>query len=374
MTLEQLQADSPATVQLLEHAAFCAPEPIPLSLFTAEPSLLPRAPAEAVNDQSPAADIDEVVTAALLYSLCRRDGDAIRVHRLVQAAISSRLSPQRQATVSSLARLIIAAAPGHPDNPATWAAWAALAPYILLLTTTSRPDEPAGLRDLISRFCWYLLVRGDYAAAHNLAASLYETARSTDGPDHPVTLSVAARLATVLRDVGKGEAARELAQDTLDRHLRISGTDDPSTLHDANNLVSCLMNLGDYPAARELAEDTLERCQRTLGLDDRLTLATAGNLAETLTMLGEHHQALELATDTAARHQRLYGSDHRETMWAVDALIKALEGIGDTEAAYELAKESLARHRRLFGEDHPNTQSAAEYLSRIRASLSSRRT
>jgi hypothetical protein len=61
-------------------------------------------------------------------------------------------------------------------------------------------------------------------------------------------------------------------------------------------------------------------------------------------------------------------------MWAVDALIKALEGIGDTEAAYELAKESLARHRRLFGEDHPNTQSAAEYLSRIRASLSSRRT
>jgi hypothetical protein len=105
-----------------------------------------------------------------------------------------------------------------------------------------------------------------------------------------------------------------------------------------------------------------------------LTLATAGNLAETLTMLGEHHQALELATDTAARHQRLYGSDHRETMWAVDALIKALEGIGDTEAAYELAKESLARHRRLFGEDHPNTQSAAEYLSRIRASLSSRRT
>ena len=123
VTLEQLQADSPATVQLLEHAAFCAPEPIPLSLFTAEPSLLPRALAEAVNDQSPAADIDEVVTAALLYSLCRRDGDAIRVHRLVQAAISSRLSPQRQATtVSSLARLIIAAAPGHPDDPATWAA------------------------------------------------------------------------------------------------------------------------------------------------------------------------------------------------------------------------------------------------------------
>jgi hypothetical protein len=369
VTLEQLQVDSPATVQLLELAAFCAPDPVPLSLFTAEPGLLPDALAEAVGNSSPAADLDEVVAAALAYSLCRRDGDAIQVHRLVQAVISSRLSQPRQAaTVSTLARLMIAAIPGDPDDPATWPAWRALAPHILHLAT-AEPDEPTGFREVTTWFCWYLLVRGDYNAAHDLAARLYETSKAADGPDHPATLSAAANLATILRSAGEREAARTLAQDTLDRRRRLSGEDDPATLHAANNLVSCLMQLDDYPAARELAEDTFERSRQTLGPDAGQTLATAGNLAETLTTLGEHGRARELAADTAARHQRLYGDDHRETMWAVTTLINALEGIGDIEAAHELAKESLARHRRLFGEDHPNTQAAAEHLSEIRASL-----
>lgn len=369
VTLEQLQVASPATVQLLELAAFCAPEPIPLSLFAAEPGLLPGALADAVGDDSPAADLDEVVAAALAYSLCRRDGDAIQVHRLVQAIIGSRLSPPRQAaTVSSLARLMIAATPGDPDDPATWPAWAALAPHMLHQAAAGL-DEPPGLRDMTSLFCWYLLVRGDHAAALNLATRLYQASRAADGPDHPATLSAAANLATILRSAGKRDEARALAQDTLDRHRRLSGEDHPATLHAANNLVSCLMNLHDYPAARELAEDTLERSQRTLGPDAGQTLATAGNLAETLTNLDEHERARELAADTAARHQRLYGDDHRETMWAVTTLINALEGSGDLKAAHELAKESLARYRRLFGEDHPDTQAAAEYLSRIRASV-----
>jgi TIR domain-containing protein/tetratricopeptide repeat protein len=369
VTLEQLQADSPATVQLLELAAFCAPDPVPLSLFTVEPGLLPGALAEAVGDNSPVADLDEVVTAALAYSLCRRDGDAIQVHRLVQAVISSRLSqPQHATAVSNLARLMIAAIPGNPDDPATWPAWGALAPHILHLATAG-PDEPPRFREVTSWFCWYLFVRGDNHAAHDLATRLYQTSRAADGPDHPATLSAAANLATILRSIDKGEAARTLAQDTLDRHRRLSGEDHPATLHAANNLVSCLMKLHDYPAARELAEDTLERSRRTLGPDAGQMLATAGNLAETLTTLGEHARARELAADTAARHQRLYGDDHRETMWAVTTLINALEGIGDIEAAHELAKESLARHRRLFGEDHPDTQAAAEQLSGIRASL-----
>ena len=40
LSLERLRTDSPAAVPLLELAAFLAPEPIPLSLFSAHPELL----------------------------------------------------------------------------------------------------------------------------------------------------------------------------------------------------------------------------------------------------------------------------------------------------------------------------------------------
>ena len=371
VTLQKLQAEAPEAVVLLELAAICAPEPIPLSLFAAEPGLL-SAPLSTTAQANPESAIDDAVSAALAYSLCRRDGDAVQMHRLVQAVISTQPSPQKRAAVTAtLARLLAAASPGDPDDPATWSAWAALAPHIIHIhqSVAARPDTRIVLEHLISWFCWYLFISGDLAAAKPLAVSIYETRRSADGPDARVTLGAAANLAAILRAAGEGQAATTLARDVLDRQRRVFGDDDPDTLHAANNLVSCLTRSDDFEAARDIAEDTLKRCRRTLGPDDSMTLATAGNLAVLLADLGEKKRAVALAEDTATRWRHLVGDDHRETMWAIGVLIHAMETAGEIESAHQLATESLARHRRLFGEDHRETQAAADRSARLRASL-----
>jgi len=371
VTLDRLQADAPKAVALLELAAFCAPEPIPLSLFLAGPGLLP-APLPAAMQDSPDLAIDDAVTAALAYSLCRRDGDTVQVHRLVQAVISARLPPQRRAAVAAtLARLLAAASPGHPDAPATWPAWAALAPHIIRAWTAAQPDDRITLSGVARSYSWYLFTSGDLDAARQLAAILYEAHKSADGPDSDRALTAEVNLATILSATGERSAATALTRHVLERRRQALGDDHPDTLHATSCLASRLSEQGQWEAARDLAEDGLQRCRRILGPDGNLTLATAETLAESLSALGEEG-ALDLAADTVARWRQLVGDDHRETMWAVGVLIDIMVADGETGQAHMLAAESLARHRRLFGEAHHSTRAAADRYARAQASLHDR--
>jgi hypothetical protein len=66
LSLDRLQQDSPAAVQLLELAAFLAPEPIPLRLFTAHPELLDEPLRTAAADPDA---LDDVLGAVVGLSL-----------------------------------------------------------------------------------------------------------------------------------------------------------------------------------------------------------------------------------------------------------------------------------------------------------------
>ena len=72
---------------LLELAAFLAPEPIPLWLFTAHPELLDEPLRTAAADPDA---LDDVLGAVVGLSLARRQPDSFQLHRLVQAVIRQR--------------------------------------------------------------------------------------------------------------------------------------------------------------------------------------------------------------------------------------------------------------------------------------------
>ena len=253
VTLEKLQRQAPEAVALLELVAFCAPEPVPLSVFAAPAELLPASLASAARDD-PEAFVDDAVSCALAYSCaadaatpsrctgsCKRSSDP----GCPQSSRRPPLPPSRACSD--------AATPGDPDIPATWSAWAALAPHILHLWATANPDDRLVIASLMSWLGWYLFVSGDLAAAQSLAASSYETCKSDFGADARVTLDAAANLATILGSGQDLEAATALARDTLERRRRLFGEDDPGTLHAANNLPG----LPWQPATRKPAEISL---------------------------------------------------------------------------------------------------------------------
>jgi hypothetical protein len=87
LSLNRIEGESPAAVQLLEICAYLAPEPIPLDLFTAHTELLPEPLSAAAADKL---KFNNVVAFLVDYSLAKRSPAGLQLHRLVQAAIRTR--------------------------------------------------------------------------------------------------------------------------------------------------------------------------------------------------------------------------------------------------------------------------------------------
>jgi Tetratricopeptide repeat/Domain of unknown function (DUF4062)/NB-ARC domain len=355
LSVQRLDDDDPAAAQLANFCAFLAPEPIPEDLFINAPGELGARAADPLAWRQTLAHLAR-------QSLARIDQRGLVMHRLTQAILRDRLTPDQAAATRTCTEAILDAAdPRDPGNPVTWPRWAQLMPHLLAADLAATDNE--GLRWMACNACWYLLARADTRTAHDLATELRRTWRDRLGDDHENTQATAHYLGWALRDMGRHAEARELDEDTLTRVRRVLGEDDPDTLASATNLANDLRKVGEHQAARELEEDTLARSRRVLGEDHPDTLTSASNVAIDLTNLGEHQAARELEEDTLARSRRVLGEDHPGTLASAGNLADYLRNLGEHQAARELAEDTLARRRRVLGEDHPETLRSANNLA-----------
>jgi hypothetical protein len=367
LSLEQLAGDEPAALVLLRLAAQWAPEPIPLTLFTTHPELLPPPLKEAAADPVAFAGLTRLVRRRALAGV---GPDSLQLHRLVQAILRedpTRSTPTTKDMTTLARRLLRAAVPAEPwDDPASWPAWRQLLPHVLAVTDPTHPTDPDDTLEvtwLLDRAATYLQTRGEPRPARALFERAYQLYSGRLGEDHLDTLASANNLARDLYALGEYQQARELDEDTLTRKRRVLGEEHPDTLASANHLALDLWALGEYQQARDLDEDTLTRCRRVLGEEHPDTLASANNLARDLYALGEHQQARELDEDTLTRSRRVLGEDHPDTLTSANNLALDLWALGEHQRARELNKDTLTRRRQVLGEDHPTTLTSANNLA-----------
>jgi class 3 adenylate cyclase len=329
LSLERLHGEDPAAVQLLELAAFLAPEPIPLYLFSEHAALLDEPIGTTAADADALAD---TLGALIGYSLARRSPDGFQVHRLVQAVIRHQLPPDRQqATAQQVMELLAAACPGDPQDPANWAAYAELAPHVL--ATAPFGDPSSAGRRLVLNAIRYLQAKGDSSASRAVCEQLLDRWRSVLGPDHPDTLTATSNLTFALGRLGEAESSRILGEDTVERCRRVLGPDHPTTLVAAAALTLALVELPELESGRILGEDTVERGRRVLGPDHPTTLWAAATLTLALVRLGAAEPARALGEDTLQRCRRVLGPDHPITLYLTQAAsICNLRLGGDTAA------------------------------------------
>jgi tetratricopeptide (TPR) repeat protein len=401
LAADQVARDDPPAAELAGLCAFLAPEPVPADLFTGAADELS---AELAARAAEPIAWRQTLTQLSRHALARLDHRGVQMHRLIQAIIRGRLTPEQAVTTRERTEAILAANnPRDPGNPATWPRWAQLMPHVLAadLAATTNPS----LRWLACNASWYLLARGDIRSSHDLTASLYprwlqrlgddeETvleiahqlawalqllgrqdealdlprkivahARRVLGEDNNSTLRYATQLAADLLELGQVQAARDLAQDTFDRCRRVLGADHPDTLAAASKLAVALRGLGEVRAAGDLDQDTLDRRRRVLGADHPSTLASANNLARNLRKMGEVQAARELDQDTLDRKRRVLGADHISTLHSANNLAAAMRRMGEVRAARNLDQDTLDRRRRVLGEDHPETLRSAKSLA-----------
>jgi DNA-binding SARP family transcriptional activator len=365
ISLERLHRDSPAAVPLLQLAAFLAPEPIPLRLFTAHPELLDEPLRTAAADP---VTLDDLLGAVVGLSLARRQADSFQLHRLVQAVIRQQLdASQQQATTDRVLALLAAAHPGNPNDPANGIAYAELAPHVL--ATSALGDDRADNRRLMLSTVEYLNTRGDSQPSRRITQQVLDRWRHRLGPDHPDSLQSATFLTAELGALGEAEQARELGHDTLERCQRVLGPDHMVTLTSAAVLSFVLLYQGEADQARQLGQDTLERCRRVLGPDHPISLRSAAVLTFAQDELGDAEQAHLLGQDTLERCRRVLGPDHMVTLTSAASLTFALLYGGEVERARHLGQDTLERCRRVLGPDHMTTVASAASLTSALAGL-----
>ncbi|WP_138735893.1 FxSxx-COOH system tetratricopeptide repeat protein [Modestobacter excelsi] len=359
LSLNRLDGEDAAAVQLLQLAAFLAPEPIPLSLFSEHAELLDEPLRSTAADSDALAD---TLGTLVGYSLIRRSADGFQLHRLVQAVIRQQLAPDRQqAPTQQVLTLLAAACPGDPEDPVTWAAYAQLAPHVL--ATAPLNDHHPANRHLALDTARYLQVKGDSNASRAVCEQLLHRWRSILGPDHPDTLTSASTLTLTLTGMGEAEQARALGEDTLQRCRRVLGSDHANTLWTAAALTVALAQVGEAQPARALGEDTLQRCRRVFGPDHGTALLAAAALTGALASVGEMEPARALGEDTLQRCRRMFSPDHAITLGVAAALTGALAQVGEAGPARVLGEDTLQRSRRVFGPHHLVTLFAAAALT-----------
>jgi tetratricopeptide (TPR) repeat protein len=314
IALDRLGAQSTPALQLLTLAAYLAPEPIPLTLISTQPTQLPEPLATAATD--PLA-FTALIRLLRQHGLIRIESAALVLHRLLAAIL--RAQPHQHQNLSNLAVQLLRAAVSADDswdNRPAWPVWRQLLPHVLVATAPHRNltgvDEDVAW--LLDRAADYLQTRGESALAQPLFERAWGLRRSILGEDHPDTLKSAGNLSYNLWALGQFEQARQLGEDILALRRRILGEDHPYTLRSAYTLIAALWELGLYERARQLGEDTLTRCRRILGEDHPHTLRSAYGLSVSLRELGQFERARQLGEDTLTRCRRILGEDHLLTL------------------------------------------------------------
>ncbi|MEU4560089.1 FxSxx-COOH system tetratricopeptide repeat protein [Actinoplanes sp. NPDC023936] len=354
-SMRHLSGQDEAAGQLMRLAAVLAPEPMPLSWLTGTAAESLPEPLAAVATSTIARR--RMLGRIAAVGLARVDADTMQLHRLTRAVIAPTTAFSEAEHAD---RLLTAAAPIDERDPDSWPRWAVLLPHLLARAKSTTSPE---LRVTAGRALYYLVLRGEYRTAQNLATDWHQHWQRAVGPNDPSVLRAANQLANTYLLLGEYEQARRLHEDTFVRRRRVLGDDHPDTLRSANNLANSWNGLTEYEQARELHEDTLDRLRQVLGDDDPDTLRSASSLASSLHELGEYEQARELNEDTLARRRRVLGDDHPDTLRSASYLAINLHKLGEYEPARHLNEDTLVRRRRVLGDDHPDTVASSGNLA-----------
>jgi len=353
VSLDQLQQDDAAAVQLLRHVAFLAADPFPVAVLAdQEPTILPGPLHEVLADP---VRRDRTLGALHRYALVRRDGDSIQMHRLVQAVVRRSLPPPERATVEgTVLRLLQAALPVDIlHQPDAWPRWRQLLPHVLV-ACAERPDpvEPSATSWLLDHAGTYLRSRGEPAAARPLLERALTITEAAHGPEHPDVATSLGNLALALRDLGEPAAARPLLERALTITEAANGPEHPVVATSLNNLAAVLLDLGEPAAARPLADRALAITEAANGPEHPAVATRLNNLALVLGDLGEPAAARPLDRALAIT-EAAYGPQHPAVAASLNNLAAVLRDLGEPAAARPLLDRALTIHEAAHGPEHP---------------------
>ncbi|MFI8365754.1 FxSxx-COOH system tetratricopeptide repeat protein [Streptomyces sp. NPDC085466] len=362
VSLRQLEQRNPAALQLLQVCSFFAPEPISRSLFNnARTTTIAPELDEALRHPI---KLGRAIREINIYALARIEHrhDTIQLHRLVQAVLVNRMSPQQQADMRHGAHLLLADAnPGSPSTRALWPRYQELLPHVVVSRAVE--CESPWARRLIREMAEFLYAWGDHAGSAKMAREALEIWTEKFGAEDQLTLEMAKWLAFILRVLGEYQEAAAMMEHTADVYLRTAGEEDEGTLDALIQLCSGLRLRAEMARGLEINRQVYERSLRVFGEDDPAALRAAHSLGVGLRLMGLYQEARAYDTETARLRALALGEDHVETLNTLVGLAIDIRETGDYLEAAAHLEDVYARYLATFGEDNHVTLGCARVLA-----------
>jgi tetratricopeptide (TPR) repeat protein len=371
LAMERIAADRPAAAELLTLAAFMAPEPIPLTLFSAHRAALPEPLAAAAGDPLTFADLMRLLRQR---GLARVMMGTVQLHRLVQAVLREHApAGTRQIAVALLAAELLA--PLAAPDPARWRD---LLPHVLAAVSpgTFPPGQPlpAETERLAYAAAKHLRTRGDARAARPLLECVLQSRQATYGPDHRLVANALINVGWALRDLGDPEQAYQAYARALRIREHLYGMDHPQVATALTNCGLSLRELGRPEQARPLHERALSIRIRAFGPGHRHVATVLTYLGQALADLGDPAGARPLLEQALGIRESEYGPDHRHVATVLTDLGRTMADLGEPGRARDLLARALNIRELAYGPDHPRVAVTAGLLALVIRDLGDRAT
>lgn len=366
LSIERVEEDTRAAADLLNLCAFLAPDDIPLDIIRAGTEHLPERLAAAARD-----DLawDKAIGALLRYSLVERSGDALSVHRLVQAVTRDRLAEDETGTWAGAAVSVLDGAfPSDVQNDlAAWPVCSLLLPHALVATAHAEGLNVAleSVSGLLNPLGMYLRVRARFSEARAVFERAVAIGEAAFGPDHPAVGYFVSNLGGALQDLGDLAGAQAQRERALQMAESAYGPDHEPVGLRANNLGDVLRQRGDLVGAHKQFKRAHRIQEATYGPDDPRTAMALGNLGGILGAMGQFQIAKNHLERALAIHETAFGPNHLHTGTSHGMLARVLEGLGDIAGARAHIERAVIIYQDCLVRDHPQTQVAREYLESL---------
>jgi Tetratricopeptide repeat/NB-ARC domain len=359
LSVDAVKRSRPQALEVLRCCAFFGPEPIPRDVFRrgVQPT------GTVVGDVL----ANPIATASVMrelarYALITLDGNAVKVHRLIQALLRDELTPEQQAAYRHEAHLIMAAAaPENPDDAQTWSRFAGLLPHVNSEATELHLSREFEVRSLARGLIRYLYLSGDYASALTLTERFVEQWTTDSGPDDENVLRALRHLGNIQRLMGRFADAYKVTEETLARSELVLGAENPTTLSLRTGFGADLRANGSFAAARDLDAASRVLLEREYPPDDPRTLRLVSSLALDYGLVSDYGTALDLFEQTFTKMSRANsGATALDVISAWIGISWSLRLLGKFDDALYVAQDA-----RDYGQDTSGL--GADHLSTLRA-------
>ena len=356
LNLQQVEEESPHSIQLFHILAFLAPDDVPEFLFEdVEGVGQPLEGALAEHD----AALDDLLEPLRRFSLIERDREdaSISVHRLVQDVTRWVMPEDVQRDALRQTAVLLERSFPDPKKLENWEVCEQLFVHgqSLELKSLQRAENFPEAAWLFHGTALYCQERGRYQEAEPLYNRSLRIKEATLGHNHPSVAQTLNNLANLHRTQGRYEQAEPL----YTRSLRISeaalGNDHPHVAQTLNNLALFYSDQGLYEEAEPLYTRSLGILESALGHDHPYVAYTLNNLAAFYSDLGRCEEAELLYTRSLRTKESALGHDHPSVASTLNNLALLYSDQGRYEEAEPLYPRAIKIYMQSLGPGHPST-------------------